>query len=1232
MLRASSVRLLGAWFVAGLAVAGLQVFWGQPLAAPITLSLLVLDVVLMVLLLAGMVYLGLLNRPAWRHHPDAALKKRRLEAAATDQGLLGLGLLWLYALHRVLTHLVLLDPWLEVVFGSVPLLGGVLTLIWALCQSVARFNRAQQYLHSVLDTQHEMVCRFLPDTTLTFVNGAYCRNFGQPAEALLGKKFLDLVPAHEHAKILAHLGQMNAEHPVYAYVHRVVNAKGEWVWQQWTDQLIFDAQGRAVEFQATGLDITDFMNAQQAALDSEQQFKALFINSPVAVLINDRDSGSILDANPAACELHGYSTVEDIQNIFWSNPPYPPDYMRGLIKKAAQQGGMQMEWPTRKRNGERIWELIYLTPLLLDGQDHVLATVIDITQRKRAEEQARIEKMRLTNIIEGTSVGTWEWNLRTGEIHINAQWAAILGYELGELLPLGINVWLDRLHPEDLDRVQDILQKHSIGELPTYDHEARMRHKNGHWVWVHVRGRIIERTPHGAPRWMYGTQVDISQRKRMEEALQLSQDIVEHLQIGLHVYHLENLNNNHSLRMVYANPISEQLTGVPAAQLLGKTLDESFPGLRDLGIPQRYSEVVRTQQACSFEDIEYGDERVARAIFSVMAFPLPGDHVGVSFDNISTRKAVEEKLHRQEQLYRSLVESQHDLIVRVDQHHRFTYVNDAYCRMFGKTRRELLGHCFTPLVHEEHRQSTLAAMEQLNVPPHRASIEQLAMTRDGWRWLAWEDSAIFDEHGQIVEVQGVGRDITELKEAQERADTANQAKSLFLASMSHEIRTPLNGIIGFAQILARDYSLTPKQSEYVRTIDRSGQHLLMVINDILDFSKIEAGRLRLNLEDFRLSKLLDDLQGMFAARAQAKGLDFLIECEHDTPEVIYSDEAKLRQVLINLIGNAIKFTHHGGISLRVRSQAHPEEQLRILCFEVEDSGVGIPHEDLKHIFEAFHQSVSGIKAGGTGLGLPICQHIIQKMGGELTAQSTEGQGSRFCFFIEIPERIDTTQTLNGAAAHEIIGLAAGTSPPTVLIVDDKEDNRLLLRALLEPIGFVIEQANDGEQALACFMRHPPDVVLMDLRMPVMDGFAATRQIKAMSHVPVIAVTAATLAEEGEKMQDCGIDAYVQKPFAAERIFAVLAQTLNLSYRYASQESTAHRSYHRAEPTLKPDALRILPETLQNALKAAVETGDIIELNTRIADVADYDIELSQKLSLMAQRYDYSSLLALFEHD
>ena len=977
--RISSARHLAGWLVAGLAVAGLQVFWGQPLAETRVLSPRgLLDMLLAVLLFCGMAYLSLLRRP------DTAL------CQVYQYALLGLGLLWLYALHRLVGHVVLLNPWAGVVFGDMPLLAGLLAIVWALQQSLAQFNRTQQAardseqpLREMLDGLDALV--YVTDRDgqqLLFINAAFRRIFGAVDGQRCAQVFADMdaqtatfchpqapppqasshpaprrwelchpatgawyecydqlihwhhgqtvrlhvateITAHKHAKAeLAQLHQLQGLlvdlasefinlpldrvdetiHQALGKIGGVVRADRAYVFaydnvrrtgsntHEWCAEGIrpqthrlqaisFDRAPRWVQAHQRGetvcipdvsalpadsserelltlLEIKsliavpmmdaaqclgfcgfDCVRSQHRFSDeetrlllvftqmllniqlrqrtharqqqSEQQFKALFVNSPVAVLINDRASGAIVDANPAACELHGYATVAEIQNIFWSNPPYPPDYMRGLIKKAAQQGGMQLEWPTRKRNGERIWELIYLTPLLLDGQDHVLATVIDITQRKRAEEQARIEKMRLINIIEGTSVGTWEWNLRTGEIHINAQWAAILGYELAELLPLGINVWLERLHPEDLDRVQSILQRHSMGELPTYDHEARMRHKNGHWVWVHVRGRIIERTPQGAPRWMYGTQVDISQRKRMEEALQLSQDIVEHLQIGLHVYHLENLNNNHSLRMVYANPISEQLTGVAAAQLLGKTLDESFPGLRDLGVPQRYSEVVRSQQACSFEDIEYGDERVARAIFSVKAFPLPGDHVGVSFDNISARKAVEEKLHRQEQLYRSLVESQHDLIVRLDQQRCFTYVNDAYCRMFGKTRSELLGHCFTPLIHAEHRQSTLAAMEQLKEPPHRASIEQLAMTRQGWRWLAWEDSAIFDEHGEIVEVQGVGRDITELKEAQEKAAAANQAKSLFLASMSHEIRTPLNGIIGFAQILARDHSLTP---------------------------------------------------------------------------------------------------------------------------------------------------------------------------------------------------------------------------------------------------------------------------------------------------------------------------------------------------------------------------------------------------------------------------------------
>jgi len=336
--------------------------------------------------------------------------------------------------------------------------------------------------------------------------------------------------------------------------------------------------------------------------------------------------------------------------------------------------------------------------------------------------------------------------------------------------------------------------------------------------------------------------------------------------------------------------------------------------------------------------------------------------------------------------------------------------------------------------------------------------------------------------------------------ARKQADAANLAKSEFLANMSHELRTPLNAILGFAQILEHDPLLTLQQAGHVRTITRSGVHLLKLINDILDMSKIEAGRTTLYETAFCLNDLLDDLEMMFRSRADAKGLQLLMERSEGVPSYVTADEGKLRQILVNLMGNAVKLTDAGGVTVRVRADSvegktvEGNESMRLVV-EVEDSGPGIPEKDVDRIFDAFQQSDSGVKAGGAGLGLAISRKFVEMMGGQLTVTSQVGKGSCFRFGVLVKSAEDVSE-LEQTVPRRVVGLAPGTGPFRILVVDDIPTNRALLQALLQPLGFEIVEASNGVEALEIFDQWSPHAVLMDMRMPVMDGYEATRRIKS----------------------------------------------------------------------------------------------------------------------------------------
>ena len=506
--------------------------------------------------------------------------------------------------------------------------------------------------------------------------------------------------------------------------------------------------------------------------------------------------------------------------------------------------------------------------------------------------------------------------------------------------------------------------------------------------------------------------------------------------------------------------------------------------------------------------------------------------------------------------------------------------------------------------------------------------------------IAMHVSFIRDEKGTITGFQGVTRDITAQKNAEQQeiarriAEQANQAKSNFVANMSHEIRTPLNAIIGFARILEQDPSLTAVQTEQVQTIFRSSRHLLHLINDILDISKIEAGRLTLDTSDFNLHDLVEDISMMFRSRAEAKDLQVVVETHKTVPGYVTADEGKLRQILVNLTGNAVKFTRTGTVTLRVRAETAPEKQKEkpqlFLKVEVADTGPGIPEPDLERIFDPFDQSEQGKETGGTGLGLAISQSLVEMMGGELTVESTVGKGSVFQFSVPVTPAEGARETPS-QKTRQITGLAPGTEPVKILVVDDQKSNRELLRTLLTGTGFEVKEAEDGKEAVDVFTRWSPHAVLMDLRLPVMDGHEATRQIKSMEngrHVPVIAVTASAFKDSEEQVFADGMDGFISKPFEPEELFDVLKQALKIEYAYAD---TPDQAKDRTSAwSLTSGDLNGLPEDLVQAMIQAVEQGDMASLRELITRVEKTDARVAHGLNILAGQYAYDKLMKLLK--
>ncbi|MBK1879170.1 transporter substrate-binding domain-containing protein [Pelagicoccus mobilis] len=601
-------------------------------------------------------------------------------------------------------------------------------------------------------------------------------------------------------------------------------------------------------------------------------------------------------------------------------------------------------------------------------------------------------------------------------------------------------------------------------------------------------------------------------------------------------------------------------------------------------------------------------------------------------------EAANQALFESKQQLSTMVDNVPGVVYRCLAHHPWSmlFISDEVQTLTGYAADDFRGGeeaalTFGDLIHPDDVEPiALSVSQAIELDGQFAAEYRIYDSQKRVLWVFDKGKATFDKDGRLLYLDGAIFDITARKETEEAlasakltAETANRAKSSFLANMSHEIRTPMNAILGHSQIMRRDETLTDRQMDSVKSINRSGEHLLTLINDILDMSKIEAGKITLMPVSFSLGKLLREAYDLFRSRVEEKGVGFELELEEGLPDLIEADGMRVRQVVLNLLSNAVKFTDRGHILLRARCEGD------LIVVEIVDTGCGVAEESKDAIFEAFEQADKGVRAqGGTGLGLAISRSMARLMGGDIAVESSLGKGSTFVFSFswkvgseEAFERAEATRT--------VLNLKSGQPEVRILIVDDKQDNRDVARLILESRGFVLHEAENGEEAIRIARQWKPSLILMDVFMPVLGGIEASVAIKGSDwgrEMKIIVVSASALEEERDRVLRKGVDAFISKPYKEYVLLEEIARLLEIEYDYKVEAGEGLESPIKAG---EPGRIEELPDALRRQIEDAAILGAVDRLHELSEEVRAIDPDLAEWLKRKLDRFDLGSIGTAF---
>ncbi|WP_368731475.1 PAS domain S-box protein [Desulfonatronum sp. SC1] len=1021
-------------------------------------------------------------------------------------------------------------------------------------------------MSTILDAVPAMVWRKDADGKYVHANKAFCDLVGIELDALKGKSDFDVHPREIAEKYRGDDDRVIAEgNPIHHIAERHMKSSGQKGWSLTEKLPYFNENGEIIGTIGFALDITDLKLAEEKLRKSKEQQRILLdnIQTQVWYLSGEQSYGAV---NKAHADFLGFSPKEIAKKDMY-------EFLPQNVVEVCRQGnrdvfskGQQIrteEWVPNAAGEQRLLSIIK-TPKM-DGQgdvEYVVCAAEDITDRRRAEEALRASEEKHRRLFETMAQGVIYQAVDGAIISANPAAERILG------------LTLDQMQGKTSMDPRWRMIKQDGTAVPGTDHPAMIALRTGETVGPVVRGVFhpdknahvwlsITATPlfqpgETKPFQVYAAFEDITERKRAEEQYQmLFREMLDGF--ALHEIICDESGEPANYRFLAVNPAFERATGLKGDDIIGKTVLDVLPETEDHWI-KTYGQVALTGEPVVFDNFSVALQKH----FVATAFRPSSGQFACIFADITDRMHAEEALRESEARFRNLFEHVPTVAVQgYGMDGKTLFWNKASEMFYGFSSDEAIGKNLLDLIiPDEMRPDVVREIKSMSETGISIPAAELHLKRkDGSRIQVYSSHAIVQRPNQPPELFCIDIDLTELKQieqaliqAKEHAEAANQAKSEFLANMSHEIRTPINGMMGMMQLLETT-SLDGEQKKYVQMAKGSANRLTRLLSDILDLSRVEAGKMTIHESEFVVQELADSVSDLFQVVTRDKGIHLECFIDPDIPTRLIGDEARVRQILFNLTGNALKFTNKGSVKVEMTSMSSERPSECRILLTVSDTGIGIPEDKLDGLFKPFAQVDGSYTRSyqGAGLGLSIVKRLVDLMGGSVSLASTLGKGTTVQVLLpfKLPEGVSIPTEQGPRRQTET------KQSLRILLAEDEESSSFPTRKLLEKAGHTVTLAEDGQQALNLLAAQDFDVILMDVQMPVLNGVEATQEIRRLedeknssipgsqhSRIPIIALTAYAMLGDREKFLAVGMDDYLGKPVKMEDLTKVLERVVS----------------------------------------------------------------------------------------